>query len=320
LRDIEANACCLVSYEIKEKEEIMRTRPVQIRGRGVLEMRKRRILLGLALAMGALFSGCGGGDDSGSSGTISMNITDSKPVLPVPPGSEVESVSITFNEVSVHKSGGGWITLDTVKKPYTIDLYLFSDGTKTQFVPPVKIDSGKYTQVRIGVTSAEIKFKDVDEPLVLEIPSENLKTDKNFEFDVPDEGAVDLTVDFDLSQSIVVTGTGTYQLKPVLHINKTSNAATIKGTINWVNATQATVTVTWDKNPDEIPNPLDPINDEEYTKITVVRPEGETSTTFEIFWLVPDQGYFVKVESSDGTDEYYVDPDDLGPGVILNLT
>jgi len=35
-----------------------------------------------------------------------------------------------------------------------------------------------------------------------------LKTDKNFEFNVQGGGAVDLTVDFDLSQSIVVTGPG----------------------------------------------------------------------------------------------------------------
>jgi hypothetical protein len=300
---------------------------MQLTGRRVLEMRKRRILFGLALAMAALFSGCGGGDgSSGGSGTISMNITDSKPVLPVPPGSEVESITITFYEVSVHKSGGGWDTLRAVQQPFTIDLYQFRDGAETQFVPPVKIDSGKYTQVRIGVTEATIQIKNEKGEIAtldLEIPSENLKTDKNFEFEVPDEGAVDLTVDFDLSQSIVVTGNGTYQLKPVLHINETSNAATITGTINWgENASQATVTVTWDKYPiancqDAV---LDPSNDEEYTKITVMRdPLTATSNTFEIFWLVPNQGYFVKVESLDGTNLYYVCPTDLGPGAIFPL-
>jgi hypothetical protein len=44
-------------------------------------------------------------------------------------------------------------------------------------------------------------------------------------------GAVDITVDFDLSISIVVTGPDEYKLKPVLHIVHTSEAATIQGTI-----------------------------------------------------------------------------------------
>ena len=249
-----------------------------------------------------------------------MNITDAKPVLPV--SGTVESVSITFNEVSVHKSGGGWITLPAVQQPYTIDLYQFSNGAETQFVPPVQLESGRYTQVRIGVTSATIQINENGEikKLDLIIPSENLKTDKNFEFDVQGGGGVDLTVDFDLSQSIVVTGSGTYQLKPVLHINETSEAATIEGTINWGSSTQATVTVTWDKNPNENPNPLDPNNDEEYTKVTVLISE---TSPFQIFWLVPDQGYFVKVELSDGTStrtyQEYVAPGNLGEGAIYKL-
>lgn len=187
-------------------------------------MGNRSILLGLVI-MAALLGGCGGGDgggsSSGSSGTVSMNVTDAKPVLPV---ESVESVIITFDEVSVHKSGGSWVTLATPTNPYTIDLYQFSNGTKTQFVPPVRLDSGKYTQVRIGVASGIIRIGGVNH--TLEIPSANLKTDKNFEFNVVGGGAVDLTVDFDLSQSIVLTGSGTYQLKPVLHINQTAEAAT----------------------------------------------------------------------------------------------
>lgn len=283
-------------------------------------MKKITYYLALALSAGILFAGCGGGD-SGSSGTVTMNVTDAKPVLSIPPGSEVESVTITFDEVSVHKSGGGWVTLPAVQQPFSIDLYQFLNGNKTQFVPPVKIDSGKYTQVRIGVTDATIQIKNDKgeiETLDLEIPSENLKTDKNFEFEVPDGGAVDLTVDFDLSQSIVVTGTGTYQLKPVLHINETSNAATIEGTINWAPSTQVTVTVTLDKFPyyAEPDNTIIGVEDETYTQILVSESEqqiGEPS--FRIFWLVPEQGYFVRVVWGDPQNgvyyEEYVDKSNL---------
>jgi hypothetical protein len=257
-------------------------------------MKKNILYLVSVLAMGIIFTGCGGGDSSNSTGTISMNVTDAKPMLPV--SGTVESVSITFDEVSVHKSGGGWVTLNTAKQPYTIDLYQFSDGTKTQFVPPVQLESGKYTQVRIGVMSATIQIKenDVSKTVNLEIPSENLKTDKNFEFDVQGGGAVDLTVDFDLSQSIVVTGSGTYQLKPVLHIVQTQEAATINGKIKdttFGNNTQAIVVVTLDRDNSETIT----TGDEEYTRITVDKSlSGDTQ--FSIFWVVPNNGYVVQIE------------------------
>ena len=279
-------------------------------------MRKRIILFGLSLAISALFWGCGGGDGGSSSspGTVSMNVTDAKPVLPA---DNVESVSITFEEVSVHKSGGGWITL-TLAKPYTIDLLQFSDGSKTQFVPPVQIESGKYTQVRIGVSSGVIRIGGVDHPL--EIPSSNLKTDKNFDFNVPSGGAVDLTVDFDLSQSIVLTGSGTYQLKPVLHLNRTSEAATIQGTINFGSSTEAaTVIVISDRNDNgtlEEPNLLDPSTDEEYTRIFVQKTDP---SPFKVFWLVPNERYFVQVLLSGQTYQETVQPSNLPPGGIFEL-
>ncbi len=268
---------------------------------------KKWILLGLALAMMMSISGCGDGSDSPSQGTVTANMTDAKPTLP---DGNVESVSITFNEVSVHKSGGGWVTLPTAQQPYTLDLYQFNDGRKTQIVPPVKIDSGKYTQVRIGVVSGTMTISGHEYPL--EIPSSNLRTDKNFEFDVPKDGAVDLTVDFDLSQSIVATGAGTYQLKPVLHLNETSKAATIQGTIGFGTSTQATVIVTWDKNAS---GAIDD-GDEEYTRITVASSEA---APFNIFWLVPNEDYIVQVIVEGKTSTLSVAASNLSPGAVYAL-
>ncbi len=161
----------------------------------------------------------------------------------------------------------------------------------------------------------------MDHPL--EIPSENLKTEKNFEFNVQGGGAVDLTVDFDLSQSIVLTGVGTYQLKPVLHVNMTSEAATIQGTINFGSSTQATIIVTWDKNGDEIFQPAsDPNPDEEYTRLVV---QSTDPAPFNIFWLVPNEGYFIQILLGDpqnpvrDTGRLYVAPSNLPPGAVYNL-
>lgn len=250
-----------------------------------------------AMTMGVIFTGCGGGSDSSSSsGTVSVNITDAKPMLPV---GNVESVTITFDEVRVHKAGGDWITLPTARQPYTLDLYQFSDGAKTQFVPPVQLESGKYTQIRIGVSSGTIRINGVNYPL--EIPSENLKTDKNFEFDVQGGGAVDLTVDFDLSQSIVVTGSGTYRLKPVLHLVNTTEAWTIQGKITSASfgtppdQKDAVVVVYWDADRS---GDFNPGVDEEYTRLKVAK-GSSALTEFGVFWLVPNENYYIAVYLGD---------------------
>jgi hypothetical protein len=168
------------------------------------------------------------------------------------------------------------------------------------------------------VSSGVIRINGVDYPL--EIPSSNLKTDKNFDFDVPSGGAVDLTVDFDLSQSIVLTGSGTYQLKPVLHLNRTSEAATIQGTINFGSSTEAaTVIVISDRNDNgtlEEPNLLDPSTDEEYTRNFVQKTDP---SPVKVFWLVPNERYFVQVLLSGQTYQETVQPSNLPPGGILEL-
>jgi hypothetical protein len=251
--------------------------------------------LWLAVTFGC--GGGGGGSDSGSSGTgtISMSMTDAKPFLP----EGVTNCFVTIDEVLVHKSGGAWETLEMVQTPYTIDLLQFTDGATTEFVPPVAIESGSYTQVRLSVISARLRFLgDPNNEVEITIPSENLKTDKNFDFEVADSAAVDITVDFDLSKSIVVTGTPgspSYQLKPVLHIVETLEAATVEGFI----ANSA-----FPAGGYVIISVLD-INGQEYTKLQVDMDTtpGATETSYAIFWLVPYQAYTVQINYNPGLDD-----------------
>jgi hypothetical protein len=216
-------------------------------------------------------------------------ITDAKPALP----EGIVQVLVTMDEVSVHKSGGKWESLPLAQTPFTIDLLQYSDGNTTQLVPQTTLASGKYTQIRLGVQSAMV-VTDTGAQIPVEIPSRNLKTDKNFDFEVAGGGAVALTVDFDLSQSLVVTGSGDYRLKPVLHIVSTAEAATITGNIStatYGTETQATILVTQDNDNSGTLTP----GDEEYTRLIVT--QGTTDpTAFSIYWLVPDQTYIVDVQ------------------------
>jgi len=250
-------------------------------------------LLSLAMTFGC--GGGGGGSDSGSSGTgtLSMSMTDAKPMLPA----GVTNCFVTIDEVLVHSSGGGWQSLPMARTPYTIDLLQFTEGLTTEFVPPVALPSGKYTQVRLSVVSAKIRFNnDPNNEVDLKIPSENLKTDQNFDFDVDEAAAVDITIDFDLSKSIVVEGPAgnpSYKLKPVLHLVETAEAATIEGFI--ANS----------EFPEEgyvIISVLDSTG-QEYTKVRVDKDTGASETSYAIFWLVPDQAYTVKINYNPGQDD-----------------
>jgi hypothetical protein len=264
------------------------------------------VVLGLLapLALLLLSCGSGGGSSSGSSdtsatsGTLSVAITDAKPKLPR--GTEdAENVYVTFDEVQVHKPGGAWVSLPLAQSPYTIDLLQFSDGKTTQLVPPVKLTPGKYTQIRLVVSKAWLVTTEGVE-YDLKVPSGKLKTDKEFDFEVTADRAVDLVVDFDLSRSI----TPSLNLQPVLHIVEILQAATLRGNIPaaaFGNTTEATVTVWSDKNPNcTFDDPLlvpEGQADEVYTTVTV----DQTDPEFEIFWLVPNELYFVEIEVGGNT-------------------
>jgi hypothetical protein len=286
----------------------------------------------ISLALMAVTFGCGGngggGDGSGSStGIVAMSITDAKPVLPA----NVTNCFVTIDEVLVHSSGGGWETLPLVQTPSTIDLLQYTNGTTTELVPPVAVGTGRYTQIRLSVVSAKLRFNNnPNEEAELTIPSENLKTDKNFEFEVTGIAPAHITIDFDLSQSIVVEGPAgneSYKLKPVLHI--VEDSATIEGTIAYTSFRDLGDT------PYVVITVLDS-NGQQYTKVQVERDNNASQTEYSIFWLEPNQSYTVLInynpvaddnpatleieETPDDTVEVPSNPNDvLQPGEIYIL-
>lgn len=248
-------------------------------------MRRRTIgWLAAAIVAALAVAGCGSGGSDNRAPTLRIGIADAKPALP----DGVEAVRITVSDVSVHAAGGDWVSLPLATTPYVIDLMQFQNGASTEIVPPTALAAGTYTQVRFGVASGTLVVDGVEYPL--EVPSDKLRTDKSF--DLLEGGAVDLTVDFDLSQSIVVTGNGKYQLKPVLHLVETSAAATVSGLLApeaFSGQTGATVVVYLDEDASGTVS----AGDVEYTRITA--PAGVGNVPFAVYWLVPAEGYVVEV-------------------------
>lgn len=284
-----------------------------------MQLKKTLWIIGSVLSVLALFS-CGGGGGSSSSnptssGVVTLSITDAKPMLP----NNITNFWVQFDEVWVHQPGVGWINLPLVESPYTIDLLQFYDGNTTELVPPTKLNSGKYTQVRFVGSRAIMRFDYGSrvEDWPVNIPSGKWRTDKNFIFDVSENSAADIIIHFDLSMSLVVSGppsNPSYKLKPVMHLfGNPLQAAIINGSIengSFGSLDKATIIVRADTN------------QEEYTRVIVPKSSNPTATGFNIFWLVPNQSYNVEIDldQDETVDcEQFVEDFDLAPGEVFSL-
>ena len=149
----------------------------------------RKIIYALFFVMSLVFlEGCGGGGGSGSdtgTGTVSLDIADAKPFID---GAEQpDELWIVFESVSVHTSGGGWVSLDLPKTPFEINLLAFCDGLTTEFATPTRIPAGHITQIRFEISDAWMVFygeppaKDVVTKISLDVPSGTLRTDKQID-------------------------------------------------------------------------------------------------------------------------------------------
>jgi hypothetical protein len=251
-----------------------------------------------------------------SSGLVIIVITDAEPALP----SGTEEVWITVEEVLIHREGGGWVSLPLVQTPYTIDLLRFHSGNTTDLIRPVSLASGTYDRIRLVIDNASVVSNGDTYPIT--ISPEESTIEKYFLFDLEDGGFADLTVDFDLSQSLGVAQSSlapSYELTPFLHINHTEEAAVISGEIAPVtfddhSSREAIVAVFMDN---DFSGNLT-ADDEEYTRIRVDRDSPE----FTIFWLIPGEGYTVAVEI-DGREpaeyEQFMYPADLQRGGVFEL-
>ena len=253
---------------------------------------------------------------NGGASTLFVRITDARPALPV----GTEAVFITFEEFFVHRDGGDWISLELVNAPYAIDLLELDSGKTSQLVKPAKLEAGGYDRILALVSSVAVLNGGVFYSVAL--PPGSLSIEREFRFKLEKGKTLDLTIDFDLSQSLSIAGeppSQSYKLEPVLHINPTKEAASIRGeiaaeTYEEHQSVEAILTVFLDKDHSGDLSEAD----EEYTRMAI----DMDSPEFGVFWLVPEQGYIVQIEM-DGREpaefEQYVFPADLQKGDAFQL-
>ncbi len=190
------------------------------------------ILLVLSLVLA-----CGGPSDNGETGTLKLYLTDA----PID-ADNVEGVYITITEIQYHWEGE-WATFEDFEGPMKFNLLELTGGISV-LLGDFELPAGHYTQIRFMLDIPEhgpqpptspgcyILFDD-DEEEPLFVPSGGETGYKaTGAFDVPVNGTVEVTADFDARKAVVLAGaTGRYILKPTIKLVVNDEAGSIRGSI-----------------------------------------------------------------------------------------
>jgi hypothetical protein len=164
--------------------------------------------------------------DKASTGkaTVEVRLTDAP--------AEYQEVNIDIQDVQVHAEGGdpnsGWQSLSIRKGVY--NLLTLTNGLDT-LLGATTLPPGKISQVRLVLGSNNsIKVNNASGPLATPSAQQSgLKIQVDAE--LKDGITYKITLDFDAARSIVATGSGKYNLKPVIRAITTAQRGAIKGAV-----------------------------------------------------------------------------------------
>jgi Domain of unknown function (DUF4382) len=158
------------------------------------------------------------------SGSIKMYLVDSP--------SSMDSVIICVTRVEVHKSGSdstsGWFVINDSTRYF--DLLQLTNGASA-VLGDTSLSPGQYTQIRLMIgTGSYVIDQGVKHDL--EIPSGSQSGLKlNHQFTIESGKLYELLLDFNVDKSIVITGNGTYKLKPTIRVMPIIISGSISGHI-----------------------------------------------------------------------------------------
>lgn len=185
-----------------------------------------------AAAVSALWVGCED-DNSTQTTSVKVHMTDA-------PGN-FEKVNVDLKGVEFQMDNQTTVNLDV--RPGVYNLLDLVNGIDT-LIASDEVPSGTLTQVRLVLGDDNTVVVDgVEYPLATPSAQQSgLKLNMNTIL-VPG-GNFDLLLDFDAHQSVILTGNGTYQLKPVLRVIDAALTGSIHGSIATTLALPALVSVT----------------------------------------------------------------------------
>ena len=155
-------------------------------------------------------AGAPGSGGSAGTGVLAVQLTDS-------PYGAANAVLVTFSDVSVHRSGGGWEPLFDTFAERTCDLKQLENGALDELVGG-ELPAGHYTQLRLEVVAAALYENPADGAgpcdaaapigvaVPVDVPSGTIRLTR--QFSIAEGGVTTVLLDFDGDGSIRQIGGG----------------------------------------------------------------------------------------------------------------
>lgn len=174
-------------------------------------------LLLIASCGGGNGTSVGGGNGTGN-GTLSVRMADAG-------ATGITAVNVTFTRVEAHVNGNWQVLSTTPMKINLLDL-VDTDIVLSQALVP----AGNYTQIRLFVDSVTVQDANgMHDCIVPSAAQTGIKV--NVDATVNENEITEVLLDFNVNDSIIREGNGTYRMQPVIRGVLRVLSGTISGTV-----------------------------------------------------------------------------------------
>lgn len=256
----------------------------------------------------AFFNGCEE-KDSGQTGVLNLSLTDAPIDQP-----NIKGVHITFQGLEYHKQDNSWATFEDWGEPKSFDLMNLTDGVST-LLGNFEMNAGQYNQLRFtldapvrgeGTPESPGCYVEFDDGTTapLYVPSaENAGFKLTGAFQVPSNGTVELTADFDARKSVTVSSTGeVYILRPAVRLITNNQAGEIAGGISGFPTDGSDIIVyAYGNDTYTAEEAAEPAAEETRFPNAVTSDMVNDQQSYHLYYLAPMTYDLVVVSSLDGT-------------------
>tara|TARA_Y100000591_G_scaffold310764_1_gene313437 strand:- start:679 stop:1533 length:855 start_codon:yes stop_codon:yes gene_type:complete len=217
-----------------------------------------KILTGIMILTGLIFTGCNVNNNDGNKGKFRVSLTDA-------PG-DYAAVNIEVKQILIKTSDdsdddsesdmvdeeGSWKVI--FDDSMVVNLLDYQNGT-TLFLGETELETGIYEEMRLVLGDNNSIVLNNGSSVNLTVPSAQTSGYKiKLNTEVEPDQVTDLVIDFDAARSIVVRGNGDFNLKQVLRVVEVDDAGSISGTIGQSDADAWVYTVAGEDTVSTMPN------------------------------------------------------------------
>ncbi|MCU7496301.1 MAG: DUF4382 domain-containing protein [Ignavibacteria bacterium] len=193
----------------------------------------RKLFYFSLFALALLAAGCKNDDNSttpqtgSGNGLLKIYMTDAP--------AHYSSINIQVTRVEAHQGGdtagtsGSWLVVKDSTQ--NVDLMQLRNGV-TAILGNTALPAGEYSQIRLIIGTGSYLVDENGIRHDLTVPSGSSTGLKlNHPFSLQDGVTYELTLDFDASKSILVTGNNNYKLKPVVRVEANALSGSVSGQV-----------------------------------------------------------------------------------------